>query len=270
MNAKVIWSGRAANWLGDLRHQLLIQVTPELGISILGPEHRCDYLHGLPDRKSPGYDQGSNLLLQALAGDTESQFKVAVVKFLKPEEHPLIPADKTGHRFQPVGYHGCGDSYNRDWCGFEIQSLIDLIHEKGVAGIEADSYLDSTWDRTAKYHAFIEQLKAWKTQIFLDKTNGCSANPHPEREPLRFAHCNLNGRLPDKPYIIRGIYCWTASNGYFGFMVLASNGLPGFKCIQLNPPGDYCSDYNTIVEVNGKFIAKYPTSLAIFVRQLTT
>jgi len=268
MKAKLIWCGRAANWLGDLRHQVLLQVTPELGISILGPEHRCDYLHGLPDRKSPGYDQGSNMLLQALVSDTEALFKVAVVRFLQPTEHPLIPADKTGRRFQPVGYQGCGDSYNRSWSGSEIQSLIELIHDNGTTGIDADDYLDSAWNRTTRYYTFIEQLKAWKTQIYLDKTNGCSANPHPEREPREFAYCNLNGRLPEKPYIIRGIYCWTTSIGYFGFLVLATTGSSAINCIQINPPGGNCGDYNTVVEVNAKFLANYPASLAIFAKQI--
>lgn len=225
MQIPILWQGLSENWLADKRYQVIFGITPELGISILGPEHRSDYLYGLPDRIEKGFEHGTALLeKEVLACGQNQQFKVVVIRFLQPAEYPEVPhnAKKGNLRFQTVGYIGITDAYNQNWSGFEIQELIRSIQAHGLSGIRPDTYLDEDWQRSLKFHRFTTEFNRAQVLVAVDPDFNCSANPHPQKEPATFAFCQLNGDMPKGKTLV-GIYVWKYQNVFTLIEVVRNN-----------------------------------------------
>lgn len=239
----VRWAGQSANWLGDKRWQVIFQVTPRMGVSVLGPQHRVDASYGLPDVKEKGFDGGIKFITDQFRdpNNTEANLKVAVIVFLNDDEYPLLPPGKnTGLRFKPVGYMGVDDPY-RDYTANEVLRLMANIAKHDEKGIEENSDLEYDFNRQIRFHHFMKTCVEDGVKVYLDPTHPCVADPHPVSKPYNYAYTNLNGRLPEEGKLV-GVYVWTNSQYhcfqkaikqdgdkftiYIGSMVDTANPLP--------------------------------------------
>lgn len=132
----VLYTGPSYNALGDRRNQLILGLTPEMGVSILGPCHRCDKLVG---------DEHSGVAADRFADLDGQHFKVAAIRFLREDERAGRTPARAGLFYRTVGYRGTGDSYERDWSFAEIAEFASAIRESGTEGIVPDPYLDREW-----------------------------------------------------------------------------------------------------------------------------
>ena len=142
MKHTVLYEGSSYNGLGDHRHQQILQITNKIGLSILGPVKRADYLYGLPNQEEEFCEVPANKF-KSIPG---SPFKVAALLFLDHEKYPGMKP-YNGLYFRAVGYVGAGSAYDRNWSGHEIGMFIDTIKDLDESGIQKDPYLEDQWNR---------------------------------------------------------------------------------------------------------------------------
>lgn len=167
MTYQILYEGSSHNALGDHRYQRVIKITDEMGLSILGPQHRADHLFGLPDVK----EENSNIRAQNF-GEIDSHeacFKVAALHFFNPLDMPgHLPYQ--GLHYRTVGYETCGDSYERNWSFAEIEKFASHIQTHGTEGIRPDSYLDYEWEKIKVLSGLRDQLE--KGEAVFEKLPG--------------------------------------------------------------------------------------------------
>jgi hypothetical protein len=143
MTPITLYQGSSYNALGDHRYQIISQLTPTMGISVLGPVRRSDALFGLPHVE----EEGCHIQPEYFEKVDPSQplFKAAAIQLLTEQEHPWLEPYH-GIRFRTVGYLKATDAF-QDWNLIGVRAFAERIQNHGLDGIQPDAYHDEEWRR---------------------------------------------------------------------------------------------------------------------------
>lgn len=222
---KILYKGLAPSALGDLSHQIILQVSDNLGVSILGPTKRSDASYGLPNVEDAEYSGGVEETLNALMRGHGS-YAICPLRFTTSEN--VRPGDTVRGETPPyriIAYKGWPD-ISKKIDGKHVLKYIKEIRQNGEKGV-IEKYTAENL-RNDVYGYLIKN-----PQLFLVKVvSGWErANPNPRTSPagVIWSLCapvflGTYGNPTDRKAHVYGLLCYKNANGYTGWIAVTKNG----------------------------------------------